>query len=235
MSDHMKRLAAPRSWPIQRKVSVFTAKQRPGSHSIETSVPAVFMLRDMIKICDTSREAKRIVANRDLLVDGKPVRSAKAPVGLMDAVAIPAMDLYYRMVLTPKGKLIAVPITKDEAGWKLCRIENKNKVKDGKIQINLHDGRNIVLDKNQYKTGDVLKIAVPSQDILEAYPLDKDAAALVDAGQHAGKTATVSEYVVTKDSSENIVRFTDGTETVKSNVFVIGAGSPAIKLPEASE
>lgn len=235
MSEHMKRLAAPRSWPIKRKVNVFTAKQRPGSHSIETSVPAVFLLRDMIKICDTSREAKRIVANRDLIVDGKPVRSIKAPVGLMDAVAVPAMDLYYRIVLTDKGKLTAEPITKDDAAWKLCRIENKTKVKGGKIQLNLHDGRNILLDSNQYKTGDVLKVAMPSQEILEAYPLDKDAAALIASGQHAGKTAVVSEYVIAKDSSENIVRFTDGSETVKSNVFVIGTGSPAIKLPEASE
>ncbi len=235
MSYHMKRLAAPRSWPIKRKVNVFAAKQRPGSHSIETSVPAVFLLRDMIKICDTSREAKRIVANRDLIVDGKPVRSVKAPVGLMDAIAIPAMDLYYRMVLTDKGKLTAVPVSKDEAGWKLCRIENKTKVKGGKIQLNLHDGRNVILDKNDYKTGDVLKISVPSQDIIEAYPLDKDAAVLVAAGQHAGQTETVSEYIITADSSENIVRFVDGSETVKSNVFVIGKGAPAIKLPEASE
>ena len=235
MSYHMKRLAAPRSWPIKRKVNVFAAKQRPGSHSIETSVPAVFLLRDMIKACDTSREAKRIVSNRDLIVDGKPVRNIKAPVGLMDSVSIPAMDLYYRIVLTSKGKLTAVPVSKADVEWKLCRIENKTKIKDGKIQINLHDGRNIVLDKNDYKTGDVLKVAVPSQEILEAYPLDKDAAVLVASGQHAGQTATVSEYVVTADSSENIVKFADGSETVKSNVFVIGTGSPAIKLPEASE
>ena len=46
---------------------------------------------------------------------------------------------------------------------------------------------------------------------------------------------TVSEYIITEDASANIVRFTDGTETVKRNVFVIGAGSSAIKLPEASE
>lgn len=235
MSDHLKRLNAPRSWPIKRKVSVWTTKQRPGSHSVENSVPAAFLLRDMIKICDTAREAKRIVANRDLLVDGKPIRSVKAPVGLMDAVAIPKMDLYFRIVLTGKGKLTAEPISKDEAGWKLCRIEGKTKVAGGKIQINLNDGRNLLLEKNAYKTGDVLKIAVPTQEILEVYALGKDAAALITSGQHAGRTATVSEYIITEDSSANIVKFTDGSETVKCNVFVIGAGSPAIKLPEASE
>ena len=235
MSDHMKRIAIPRSWPLKKKAHVFTTKQSAGAHSLETSMPVITVLRDILGVCDTAKEAKRIVGNRDVLVDGKAVKNPKAPVGLMDVLSIPKLDADYRVLLNPRGKLTLVKIEKDEAAWKLCRIENKTKVKEGKIQINLHDGRNILLDKNQYKSGDVLKIAVPSQEILDAYPLDNNAAALIDSGQHAGTTATVSEYIVTKDSSENIVKFTDGTETVKSNVFVIGTGSPAIKLPEASE
>jgi small subunit ribosomal protein S4e len=235
MSDHLKRLATPRSWPLKRKANVWTTKQRPGSHSVEESVPAAVLLRDIIKICDTSREAKRIVANRDLLVDGKAVRSIKAPVGLMDVVAIPAMDLYYRVVLSDKGKITVVPISKDEASWKLAMIENKTKVAGGKIQINFHDGRNILLDKNMYKTGYGVKIAVPDQKIEEVYELKAGATVLIFRGQHAGKTAVVKEYVITKDASANVVMFTDGSETVKSNVFVIGGDKPAIKLPEASE
>ena len=234
MSDHLKRLAAPRSWPLKRKVNVWTTKQCPGSHSVEESVPAAVMLRDILKVCDTAREAKRIVANRDCLVDGKAIRDIKAPVGIMDVVSIPAMDLYYRVVLSDKGKIAVVPITKDEASWKLSMIENKTKVAGGKIQLNFHDGRNIVLDENKYKTGDVLKISVPDQKIEEAYELKSGATVLIFRGQHAGKTAVVSDYIITKDASANVVRFTDGSETVKSNVFVIGGESPAIKLPEAS-
>ena len=235
MSDHMKRLAAPRSWPLKRKENVWTTKQCPGSHSVEESVPAAIMLRDILKVCDTSREAKRIVGNRDCLVDGKPVRSIKAPVGIMDVVSIPAMDLYYRVVLSDKGKITVVPISKDEATWKLAMIENKTKVAGGKIQINFHDGRNILVDKNMYKTGDVVKLAVPDQKIEEVYELKAGATVLIFKGQHAGKTAVVKEYVITKDATANVVMFTDGSETVKSNVFVIGGETPAIKLPEASE
>ena len=234
MSDHLKRLAAPRSWPLKRKANVWTTKQRPGSHSVEESVPAAVMLRDIIKICDTSREAKRIVANRDCLVDGKAIRDVKAPVGIMDVISIPAMDLYYRVVLSDKGKITVVPISKDEAGWKLVLIEDKTKVAGGKIQINFHDGRNIVLDANKYKTGDVLKLAVPDQKIEDVYELKAGATVLIFRGQHAGKTAVVSDYIITKDASANVVRFTDGSETVKANVFVIGGDKPVIKLPEAS-
>ena len=235
MSDHMKRLAAPRSWPLKRKENIWTTKQCPGSHSVEESVPAAIMLRDILKVCDTSREAKRIVGNRDCLVDGKPVRSIKAPVGIMDVVSIPAMDLYYRVVLSDKGKITVVPISKDETTWKLAMIENKTKVAGGKIQINFHDGRNILVDKNMYKTGDVVKLAIPDQKIEDVYELKAGATVLIFKGQHAGKTAVVKEYVITKDASANVVMFTDGSETVKSNVFVIGGETPAIKLPEASE
>ena len=234
MSDHLKRLAAPRSWPLKRKANIWTTKQCAGAHSIEESLPASMMLRDIIGVCDTAREAKRIVANREVLVDGKAIRTIKAPIGIMDTIAIPAMDLYYRVVLTDKGKIAIVPISKDEAAWKLVMVEDKTKVKDGKIQINLHDGKNILLDKNQYKTGDVLKISVPDQKILETYELAKGAVALVYRGEHAGKIATVEEYVITQGSADNVVRFADGSETVKGNVFIIGTGKPAIKLPEAS-
>ena len=234
MSDHLKRLAAPRSWPLKRKLNIWTTKQCPGSHSVEESVPAAVMLRDIIGICDTAREAKRIVGNRDCLVDGKAIRSAKAPIGIMDVVSIPAMDLYYRVVLSDKGKIAVVPISKEEASWKLVLIENKTKVAGGKIQLNFHDGRNVVLDANKYKTGDVLKLAVPDQKIEEAFELKAGATVLIFRGQHAGKTAVVSDYIITKDASANVVRFKDGSETVKENVFVIGGESAAIKLPEAS-
>lgn len=234
MSDHLKRLAAPRSWPLKRKVSVWATKQSPGAHSIEYSLSAALVLRDMLAVCDTAREAKRIIGDRALLVDGKPVRSPKEPLGFMDTLSIPKMDLYYRILMTDKGKLTAEKISKEEAAWKLCRIEGKTKIKEGKIQLNLHDGRNITLDKNQYKTGDVLKLDVLEQKILDVYPLAEGASAMVSKGKHAGKIEVVSEYVVVRGAVPNVVKFKDGTETVKDNVFVIGKDTPAIEVPEAS-
>lgn len=233
MSDHLKRLAAPRSWPLKRKINVWTTKQCPGAHSIEESVPATIMLRDIIKICDTAREVKKVVANRYCFVDGKPIKDVKTPIGLMDTLSIPIMGLYYRIVITDKGKIVAKAITKEEATWKLAMIDDKTVITGNKIQLNLHDGRNIVLDENQYKTGDVLKITIPDQKIEDVYELKAGATVLIFKGRHAGRTAVISEYIVTNESSDNIVKFTDGSETVKSNVFVIGHDESLIKLPEA--
>jgi len=235
MSDHLKRLAAPATWPLKRKVSVWATKPSPGAHSIESSMPAAMVLRDMIKVCDTAREAKRIIGNRELFVDGAYIKSPKTPIGVMDTISIPKMNLNFRMLLTDKGKLTLVPITEDEAKWKLCRIENKTIVGGGKVQLNLSGGRNMVLDKNTYKTGDTLKIDVADQKVLGNYPMADGAVALIINGALAGKVETVAEQVVVKGPADNIVRFKSGIETVKRNVFVIGSSKPEIKLPEASE
>lgn len=235
MSDHMKRLAAPRTWPLKRKANVFIAKQTAGAHSVEESMPAVTVLRDMVGIVDTAREAKRIIGNREFFVDGKAVKNPKAPVGFMDIVSVPKMGLVYRMLLTDKGKLALVPVDETEAGWELARIEGKTVVKGGRFQLNLSGGRNIVLDSNDYRCGDSLKVSFDGQKVLDHYPLAENATVLIKEGIHAGQVRKVKSVDTIKGPSDNIVVFTDGSETVVSNCFVIGADSSAIKLPEASE
>ena len=234
MSTQMKRLAAPRSWPLKRKVTVWVTKQSPGPHAVENSLPAAVVLRDILKVCDTAKEAKRVIGNREILIDGKPLRSHKMPIGLMDVVSIPKMNANYRMLLTDKGKLTLVAISEEEAKWKLCRLQNKTTICGGKIQLNMHDGRNIVLYENKYKTGDVMKFDLSGKKISESYPLAPGSIAMIVEGPHAGKTAVVSEVLEVRRTTQDIVKFEDGTETVKGHVFVIGTKKPAIKLPEAS-
>lgn len=235
MSDHMKRLAAPRTWPLKRKVNIWVAKQTAGAHSIEQSMPAVTVLRDMVCACDTAREAKRIIGNREMFVDGKAVKNPKAPVGFMDVITIPKMNLAFRMLLTDKGKLTLVPIEGDEANWEICKIMDKTVIKGGKVQLNLSGGRNIVLDKNDYKGGDSLKVAFDGQKILDHFPMAEGASVFISEGSQAGAVKTIKSLEVIRGPAPNIVLFTDGTQTVVSNCFVIGAQAPAIKLPEASE
>jgi small subunit ribosomal protein S4e len=235
MSDHMKRLAAPRSWPIKKKASIYATKQTAGAHSVESSVPAVIVLRDMISVCDTAREAKRVIGNRELFVDGKAVKNPKAPIGVMDVVTVPKMGLSYRMLLSDKGKLTAVAVNDDEAKVKLCRIEDKTLVKGGKFQLNLSGGRNLLLDKNDYKVGDTLKIEVPGQKVVECYPAKAGSKVLIVSGSQTGKINTIKDYIIVKGSPDNVVIFDDDTETINSNIFVVGEGKVEITMPEASE
>jgi small subunit ribosomal protein S4e len=232
MSNEMKRLTAPRSWPVKRKTDHWITKPSPGAHALEDSIPVTVVLRDMLQVCKTGAEVRAVIFEKGILVDGKVVSNPKQGIGLMDVVTLPKAGTAYRMVMDRRGKLQLVKIPQEKTSWKLCRIENKTIVSGGKVQLNLHDGRNLLVEKDSYKTGDVLKIEVPSQKVMEHYSLDKGSVTLITSGSHVGEIAVVDEYVITRLASENLVKFKDGTSTVKSNVFVIGTKAPEIELPE---
>ena len=233
MSKHLKRLASPRSWTIHRKTKKWVVKPSPGPHPIEQAIPLVLLVREFLDLANSTAEAKRIIGNGDIMVDGRVVRNYKLPVGLMDVISIPKLNLYYRILLNNRGKIDFVKINKDEARWKLVRIENKNTIPGGMTQLNLHDGRNILIQKNKYKTGDVLKIAIPEQKIQTNFPFEAGNLAMLIGGNHIGEYATISKYEKIKNPKPNIVYF-DTFSTVQEYVFIVGSEKPAIKLLDVS-
>ena len=233
MKKHLKRLPAPRSWSIPRKTDFWVVRPSPGPHGIGESVPLGSILRDMLKVCDTAREARHILNNRGVLVDGRVVTDPKFPVGLMDVLSLNETKAHYRMLVNTRGRMSLVGIDEGDAKWKLCRVEDKTTVRGGKTQVNLHDGRNLLLPKDSYKTGTTVKMNVPGQKVLEHYDLNKGAPVLVTAGQHVGEIAHVLEVQRTRNPRANIVTFTEGFSTDIQKVFVVGTEGPTIKTPEA--
>lgn len=234
MSRHMKRLASPRVWSIPKKVHIWAPSQSPGPHPVERSVPLLIMVRDMLGYCDTAREGRRIIGERNIMIDGRITTNYKLPVGFMDVVSIPKTKENYRALLDSKGKLRPIRISKDRATWKLARIENITTIKGGRKQLNLHDGRNVLAGDEPYRTGDVLKIELPSQKVLNYYPLAKGNVAMIIGGNHSGQIATIENYKVIRSPKPNIVEFKEGFSTLKDHVFVVGKKSPEITIPEVS-
>lgn len=232
MKKHLKRLAAPRSWMISRKRHKWVVRPRPGPHGMSESIPLQIVIRDMLRYCDSTREARRLLSSRLILVDGKPVRDLKRGVGLMDVLSLMQRKEHFRMLIDTKGRLQLMKVDAKQAKWKLTRIEGKTTVKGGKVQLNLFDGRNILLDKNAYKAGDVLKISIPSQKITDHYELAKGNIALLVGGKHVGELARLEKYEKSRNPRENEVVFEEGFSTSLHNVFVVGKKSPEIKIPE---
>jgi len=233
MSKHLKRLASPRTWIIPRKEDKWVVRASPGPHPIDRSLPLSLVVRDFLKIANINAEARRIIGNGEILVDGRVVRSYKYPVGLMDVISIPNLNLQYRVLLNRRGKLEFVKISKEEAKYKLARIENKTTVTKGTTQLNLHDGRNILLKKNKYNTGDVLKLSIPDQKIQTCYPFEAGNISMLIGGHHVGELATIARYEKIKNPKPNIVYF-DGFSTIKDYVFLIGHEKPEITMPDIS-
>lgn len=233
MKKHLKRLPAPRSWSLERKTHVWTTRPSPGPHPIEACVPLTSILRDMLGLCDTAREARMILGSREVLVDGRVVTDPKLPVGLMDVLRISRTKRDYRMLLAVGGAMRLVPIPADHAAWKLVRVEGKTTVRGGRRQLNLHDGRNVLVSKDEVTTGTTLKLAVPKQKVLATFPLTAGSTALMVGGQHAGEIAHVETVERTRNPRANVVVFREGFSTTIQKVFVIGGEAPEIALPEA--
>jgi len=233
MKKHLKRLAAPRSWPIPRKTHIWTSKPIPGPHPQEGSLPLLTLIRDVLHLSDFAREGRMIIGSGSIHVDGRRVTQAKFPVGLMDSVSVLPTKTNYRILLDKNGKFRAVPIPAAEAKWKLCRIQNKLTVDGGKFQLSLHDGRCILLAKTILQTGTTLKISVPEQKVLEALPLEAGQLAYLTGGRHVGEIATIQEVVRKRSPRPNEVVFQEGFTTIKDYVFVVGKSKPEIPLPES--
>lgn len=234
MSKHMKRLASPRVWSIPKKSHIWATKQSPGPHPIERSIPLLIMVRDVLRYCDTAREGRKIIGDRNVLIDGRIVTDYKLPVGFMDVVSLPKSKENFRALLDSKGKIRPIRISKDRSHWKLVKIRNITTIKGGKTQLNFHDGRNVLVEKGKYKTGDVLKIELPSQKILDFYPLVKGNVAMIIGGKHSGQIGTIENYKKIRGPKPNIVEFSEGFSTIQDHVFVVGTKKPEITVPEVS-
>jgi len=242
---HLKRKPAPRFWPIHRKEYVWTVKPKPGPHSISHSVPLAIIIRDILGFAKTRKEAKTIVSKGNVLVDGKVRREDTFPAGLMDVITIPEAEAIYRILPHKKG-LILHPIEKDEAMFKLCRIENKIVVDHGHVQLNLHDGTNRIiqvadpksLDKDVYQTLNILKINIPDSEIVEQMKLEKNATVLIIGGKNRGKNGKIVKIEEARGKKRRSLRVTvedvvgKHFQTILDFIFVIGKGDQTISLPE---
>ena len=234
---HLKRYKAPKSWPIHPKEDTWTVKPSAGSHSIDDSIPLTLVIRDVLKLADNSREAKRIINSGNVLVDGRVVKDYKFPVGFMDIIEIPKTGESYRVLLDRKGRLQLILI--DDNSAKLSKIVNKSTIKGGKTQLNLHDGKNIIIDEDAYSVGDVICLNVPEQEIVEVYPLQEGATVLVTGGKHTGELGTVTEIIENKSSNPNTIIIENSSKddflTLKDYAFVIGTDAPTISLLEVNK
>jgi small subunit ribosomal protein S4e len=234
MSKHLKRLNSPRVLRLNRKNNKWTIKPSPGPHKISKSVSLGLIVRDYLKLCDSLKEAKRIIFKKEILVDNIIRTDYKFPCGLMDVISIPKMKKYYRILFDKAGKLTLMPINSSETEWKLYRIEGKTIIKGKKTQLNLHDGKNIIVDKDEYRRGDVLKIRFKDTKILESYALTKGNTSMIIGGSHIGEIANIADLTIISSSKSNIANMKGKNEflTIQEYVFPIGKSKAVISIPE---
>lgn len=232
--DHLFRLNVPITWPIKRKSNKFIMRTMPGAHSLETSMPLGLIIRELTPYANTLKEVKKILYDRKVKVNNVIKTNPRFSVGFMDVISFEGIDKHYRMVFNKHNKFQLLNIDSKEAKIKPYKIIGKTIIKKGKIQLNLFDGTNILVDKDVYKVGDTL-VLDHEKKIKNHIKFEKGALIYILMGN---KTSTIGKLETIKRFKDlqpiNIVLKTDKDliETRKEYAFVIGKDKPVVKIKE---
>ena len=230
MSRHTKRIPAPRTWPIHRKANTFVLKPLPGKHSEDYALPVAVVLRDLLHYVDTVKEAKLVLMQKKVLVDGKPVREPKHNVGLLDVISLPGSDEHYLILINQHNKLYIKKINKNEAKTKVVKIVSKKLLSKDKFQYGTMDGRTIV-SPDKYNTYDSLILGLPDQKIIKVLPFTLGNIVYMMSGNHVGKYGVLKEIVKGENTTKIIVESKDGAfETLKKYAIIIGEKKPEMPI-----
>lgn len=229
----IKRYAAPRALKLPRKSLTWATKAAPGPHPNKSAVPLRLIIRDYLHLGRNAKEADSAIFNGNILVDGRPRRDPKFPVGLMDVVQLPALNRSYRVLLDHRGRLTLNDIDQAETSTKLCKITRKQVMRGKKIQLTFHDGKTLVGNLGEFKPNDVVKLTLPDLKVVERLQMEVGALALVTGGRNVSKVGRISEIKLIAGTQPNIVILKSNGETFQAPdhyVFVVGKDKPSISL-----
>ncbi len=229
MGRHQKRVASPTSWPVTRKTYAWVVGANAGPHSKGTGIPLLVVVRDMLKMANNSKEAKKIINESNICVDGIVRKDYKYITGLFDIISLPALNEYYRVLLDTNNRFRLYKENPETS--KLCRINNKTIVRKGAVQLNLHDGSNILVS-DDYKTFDTILLSLPDRKITKHLGYKPGNLALIVGGEHSGEIGTIKQIRKVRGSGTNMVVLSNEKdfETIENYVFVIGETTPEIKV-----
>ncbi|KIY68866.1 ribosomal protein S4e [Cylindrobasidium torrendii FP15055 ss-10] len=233
---HLKRLAAPSSWMLDKLSGVYAPRPSPGPHKLRESLPLVVLLRDRLKYALNGREVITIVNQRLVKVDAKVRTDTTYPTGFQDVVSLEKSGEHFRILYDIKGRFAIHRITPEEASYKLLKVRKVAFGARGVPHIVTHDGRTIRYPDPLIKVNDTVKFDLEQNKITDFVKFDTGNLVMVTGGRSMGRVGVIT-HREKHEGSFDIVHVKDSLDRVfatrLSNVFVIGEGSkPWISLPK---
>jgi small subunit ribosomal protein S4e len=222
-----KALSAPKSVGIKRKQNVWTVKTKAGTHKKEDSVALGIVLRDLIGIAGDMREARDLLKQKEVEVNGIVRKKHYFGVGLFDIIELKNQKEKYRIVYDRKRKLIVNKI-EDKDNEMIVRINYKRQTKKG-IQITTSNGNTYLGQEGN--VGDSIKIK--NGKIEKVLKLKQGAIVYIKKGLHCaekGKIKEITKGSVRRDKLVKIEGKDHEFETIAENVIIIGENKEEIKV-----
>ena len=183
---HLKRQKMPKQWPVVRKGTKFITG---ASHAKTKAIPLVVVLRDILKIVQTKKEARFMLLNGDVKINNKVRKNEKFPVQVFDVVSFDKTKKNYKMeIVNKKFQLKEIP--NSESWEKIVKIIGKKILGKDKVQINLEDGQNFLI-KQKFAVNDSVVVDTRENKIKKILELKEDSKVEIISGKHAGDRGVV--------------------------------------------
>jgi small subunit ribosomal protein S4e len=235
---HLKRLAAPKTWMLDKLGGVFTTRPNSGPHKMRESMPITIFLRNRLKYALTGKEVQTILKQRLVKIDGKVRTDHRFPAGFMDVVQIEKTGENFRLIYDVKGRFTIHRITNQEAKYKLCRVKAVKTGPKNVPYLYTSDGRTIRYPDPLVKVNDSIRLDINTGKIMDFIKFEPGNLCMVTGGRNTGRVGTIM-HRERHPGSFDIVHVKDVNGHVFATrlgyIFVIGKGTkPYISLPKGN-
>jgi len=233
---HLKRLAAPKHWMLDKLTGVFAPRPSTGPHKLRECMPLIIFLRNRLKYALTYDETKKVTMQRLIKVDGKVRTDITYPAGFMDVISIERTGENFRLIYDIKGRFAVHRIGNDEAKYKLCKVRKVWTGPKGIPYLSTHDARTIRYPDPLIKVNDSVKVDIATGRITDYIKFDSGNLCMITGGRNLGRVGLVM-HRERHPGSFDIVHVKDSAghsfATRLSNVFIIGKGNKSlVSLPK---
>jgi len=232
---HLKRLAAPKHWMLDKLSGAFAPRPSTGPHKMRECLPLIIFLRNRLKYALTGNEAKKIVKQKLIKVDGKVRTDVTYPTGFMDVISIEKTGELFRLVFDVKGRYAVHRISEQEAKFKLCKVRRIAVAPKGVPYAVTHDGRTIRYPHPDIGLHDTVVVDIATGKITDFIKFDTGNKVMITGGHNVGRVGLIT-HRERHPGSFDIVHIKDTVgktfATRLNNVFIIGKGvKELISLP----
>ncbi|XP_033125693.1 40S ribosomal protein S4, X isoform-like [Anneissia japonica] len=233
---HLKRLAAPKHWMLDKLSGSFAPRPSTGPHKLRECLPMAVFLRNRLKYALTYDEVKKIMKQRSIKVDNKVRTDVTYPAGFMDVITIEKTGENFRLIYDVKGRFTVHRIGNDEAKFKLCKVKKVWTGAKGIPYLSTHDARTVRYPDPLAKVHDTVKIDISTGKITDHLRFESGNMCMITGGRNLGRVGVVV-HREKHPGSFDIVHVKDATghtfATRLSNIFIIGKGTKSlVSLPK---
>jgi len=215
---HIKKTQMPKSWPVPRKGNKKRFIAVP-SHASTKGISILFLLRDVLKIVKTRKEARYMTLNKMVEVNNKVRIDENFPVQVLDILTLPKAKLNYRLEIINK-KFSLTKVSDKDAETKIVKIVGKKVLGKNNIQMNLSDGQNFV-SKDKFSVGDSAVVNTKENKVVKILPLKEGAKIEIISGKHAGENGAVKGFEELVRGKNYIIKLEDKTVSLPYKTILV--------------